>query len=117
MSVSARSTKKVMYSEIERLRALLDREVQRNVALLEEKAQLRASCEELTARLQSRARDTASRSDNARCTRNEMMKRLAITCRASVKWVDGQGFRQYKDGNWVAVPTHTIDFVAKGINA
>lgn len=113
MSVSARSTKKVMYSEIERLRSLLDREAQRNIALIAEKAELRKQLEEL----RDAARDTASRGGNARCTRNEMMKRLAITCRASVKWVDGQGFRQYKDGNWVAIPTHTIDFVAKGLNA
>lgn len=115
MSVSARSTKSVMYSEIERLRALVDREAQRNVALLEEKAQLRASCEELTARLQARAQRTVQCAE--RSTRNAIMKRLAITCRASVKWVDGQGFRQYVDGEWVAVPTHTIEFVSKNLEA
>ena len=48
--------------------------------------------------------------------RNLMMKRLAITCKASVKWVDGQGFRQYKDGSWVAIPAHTVEFVAKWIS-
>lgn len=110
MSVSARSTKKIMYSEIERLRSVLDQRDQQIALLKEDNSRL-------SARLQSRARDTASRGDNARCTRNEMMKRLAITCRASVKWVDGQGFRQLVNGEWMPIPTHTIDFVAKGLNA
>lgn len=111
MSVSARSTKSAMYSEIERLRSLLDREARRNVALIAEKAELRTQLEEL------RASQPSAAPLSERCTRNEMMKRLAITCRASVKWVDGQGFRQLVDGRWLPIPTHTIDFVAKGLNA
>ena len=119
MSISTRSTKAAMYSEIERLRALLD---QRDAQIATQAETIRrrdAKIEELSAQppapQPSAAPLAPKRSE--RCTRNEMMKRLAITCRASVKWVDGQGFRQYKDGNWVAIPTHTIDFVAKGLNA
>lgn len=150
MSVSSRSTKAAMYSEIERLRALLDQR-DNQIASLEEKVLRRdAKIEELSASLDQqerhasadfedlaraldkaeRERDELSASRSApqpsaaprapslseRGTRNLMMKRLAITCKASVKWVDGQGFRQYKDGSWVGIPTHTVEFVAKGIS-
>lgn len=145
MSVSSRSPKAVMYSEIERLRALLDQR-DNQIASLEEKVLRRdAKIEELSAALDqqeqhasadyedlARALDKAERERDElraqlsaprsepelldRSTRNLMMKRLAITCKASVKWVDGQGFRQYKDGRWVAIPTHTIEFIAKGIS-
>ena len=99
MSVSMRSTKAQMYSEIERLRALLD---QRDLQI-----------EELSASRFTPQPSAAPLSE--RGTQYLMMKRLAIVCKASVKWVDGQGFRQYKDGSWVAIPTHTIEFIAKGI--
>lgn len=119
MSVSSRSPKAVMYPEIERLRALLDqRDLQ--IASLEEKVSRRdAKIKELSASLSAPQPSAAPRSPELsdRGIRNLMMKRLAITCKASVKWVDGQGFRQYKDGRWVAIPTHTIDFVAKGLTA
>lgn len=119
MSISSRSTKAAMYSEIERLRALLDQQEQQARADYEDLARALDKAErerdELRAQLSAPQPSAAPLSE--RCTRNEMMKRLAITCRASVKWIDGQGFRQYKDGNWVAIPTHTIDFVAKGLNA
>lgn len=113
MSVSSRSPKAVMYSEIERLRALLDqRDLQ--IASLEEKVLRRdAKIKELSASQPETAPRAPELSD--RGTRNLMMKRLAITCKASVKWVDGQGFRQYKDGRWVGIPTHTVEFVAEGI--
>ena len=111
MSISTRSTKAAMYSEIERLRSLLDQRDQQIANQAETIRRREAKIEALSAPQPSAA------PLSERCTRNEMMKRLAITCRASVKWVDGQGFRQYKDGNWVAIPTHTIDFVAKGLNA
>ena len=138
MPVSSRSPKAVMYSEIERLRALLDQR-DNQIASLEEKVlrrdakieelsaslalaiqQHRATCAELRAEKEAHS-DTYHRMRSEpelldRSTRNLMMKRLAITCKASVKWVDGQGFRQYKDGRWVAIPTHTIEFIAKGIS-
>lgn len=128
MSVSARSTKAAMYSEIERLRSLLDQQEQHARADYEDLARALDKAErerdELRAQLSAPQPSAAPLSEREECralsasrTRNELMKRLAITCKASVKWVDGQGFRQYKDGNWVAVPTHTIDFVAKGIAA
>lgn len=111
MSISSRSTKAAMYSEIERLRSLLDRQEQQLRAQHEEIAQLRA-------RLRAQ-REAAPqpRTMPARSTRHELMKRLAITLKTSVKWVDGQGFKQYKDGNWVAVPAHTIEFVSKNLEA
>lgn len=118
MSVSSRSPKAVMYSEIERLRALLD---QRDLQIATQAETIRrrdAEIERLRApatppRPEPAPRPAPERSD--RGTRNLMMKRLAITCKASVKWVDGQGFRQYKDGRWVGIPTHTVEFIAKGI--
>ena len=113
MSISSRSPKAVMYPEIERLRALLDqRDLQ--IASLEEKVSRRdAKIEELSASLPAPQPSAAPRSE--RSSRIPLMKRLAIVCKASIKWVDGQGFRQYKDGDWVAVPTHTVEFAAKGI--
>ena len=122
MSVNSRSTKPVMYSEIERLRALLD-QLQGQIAMQAETIRrrdaqlesLRAEREDLTGRLQARARQSANHSE--RGARNEIMRRLAITLKTSVKWVDGLGFRQYANGIWMPVPTHTVDFVAKGINA
>lgn len=111
MSISSRSTKAAMYSEIERLRSVLDQRDQQIANQAETIRRRDAKIEALSAPQPSAA------PLSERGARNEMMKRLAITCRASVKWVDGQGFRQYKDGNPVAIPTHTIDFVTKGITA
>lgn len=48
-----------------------------------------------------------------RSARNLMMKRLAITCRATVKWDDDRGFLQYKAGRWVAVPAHLVRYVTE----
>ena len=112
MSVSARSTKPQMYSEIERLRLELDRATRSNVALTAENGELRAQ-------LQSRARATAARSEPAsdRCTRHEVMKRLAGLCKASVKWVDGQGYKQYVEGRWLGVPTHLVEYASQNLEA
>ena len=110
MSVSSRSPKAVMYPEIERLRALLD---QRDLQIANQAETIRrrdAQLDELRAQL-------SEPKLSERGLRNELMKRLAVTCKASVKWIDGAGFRQYKDGNWVAIPTHTIEFVSKGLTA
>ena len=115
MSVSSRSPKAVMYPEIERLRALLD---QRDLQIANQAETIRrrdAQLVELRAQLSAPQPSAAPLSE--RGARNEVMKRLAITCKASVKWIDGVGFRQYKDGNWVAIPNHTIEFVSKGITA
>lgn len=117
MSVSSRSPEAVMYSEIERLRELLDQR-DNQIASLEEKVLRReAKIEELSALISAPQPPAAPREPELsdRGIRNLMMKRLAITCKASVKWVDGQGFRQYKNGSWVGIPTHTVEFVAKGI--
>lgn len=122
MSISSRSTKAAMYSEIERLRALLD---QRDLQIANQAETIRrrdAQIEALGASRSAPQPSAAPREEDrallsASRTRNALMKRLAITCKASVKWVDGQGFKQYKDGNWVAVPTHTIEFVSKGLTA
>ena len=124
MSISSRSTKAAMYSEIERLRALLDQRDQQHRATCAELSAEKAAHADTYARLKELERapqpSAAPLSEpklSERGLRNELMKRLAITCKASVKWVDGAGFRQYKDGNWVAVPTHTIEFVSKGLTA
>lgn len=129
MSISTRSTKVAMYSEIERLRALLDQHEQQARADYEDLARALDKAErerdELRAQLSAPQPSAAPLSEpklsepklSERGTRNLLMKRLAVTCQTSVKWVDGQGFKQYKDGNWVAVPTHTVDFVSKGITA
>ena len=115
MSVSARSTKSVMYSEIERLRALLDREGQRNVALLAEKAELRDQLEALRAERSAAPAPSTRAPVSPFRARNALAKRLAITCKASVKWVDGVGFRQYVRGEWMPIPTHLIEYVSKNL--
>lgn len=114
MSISMRSTKAQMYSEIERLRDLLDRREQQARADYEDLARAldKAERERDELRAQRQAPDNSER-----VARNQLMKRLAITCKASVKWVDGQGFRQYKDGNWVAVPTHLVRYDTEGLGA
>ena len=122
MSVSSRSTKAAMYSEIERLRSLCDlREQQHRATCAELSAEKAAHADTYAQLVELRAQPPAPQPSAAplseRGARNLLMKRLAITCKASVKWVDGQGFKQYKDGNWVAVPTHTIEFVSKGLTA
>ena len=110
MSISSRSTKAAMYSEIERLRSLLDQRDQQIANQAETIRRRDAQLDELRAQL-------SEPKLSERGARNLLMKRLAITCKASVKWIDGAGFRQYKDGNWVAIPTHTIEFASKGLTA
>ena len=115
MSISTRSTKAAMYSEIERLRALLD---QRDAQIATQAETIRRRDAKIGAlSAQPPAPQPSAAPLSERGARNLLMKRLAITCKASVKWVDGAGFRQYKDGNWVAVPTHTIEFVSKNLEA
>lgn len=111
MSISTRSTKAAMYSEIERLRSLLDQRDQQIANQAETIRRREAKIEALSAPQPSAA------PLSERGARHLLMKRLAVTCKASVKWIDGAGFRQYKDGNWVAIPTHTIEFASKGLTA
>ena len=61
MSVSARSTKSVMYSEIERLRAECDRVTQQLRAEQTEHAALKAHHRNLVTRLQARCREAVER--------------------------------------------------------
>lgn len=116
MSISSRSTKAAMYSEIERLRSLLDQRDQQIANQAETIRRREAKIEALSAP-QPPAPQPSAAPLSERGTRNLLMKRLAVTCKASVKWIDGAGFRQYKDGNWVAIPTHTIEFASKGLTA
>lgn len=111
MSISMRSTKPQMYSEIERLRALIDQRDLRITSLEEKVRNREAKIEELSASRPAPQPSAAPLSD--RSARNLMMKRLAITCRATVKWDDDQGFLQYKAGNWVAVPAHLVRYVTE----
>lgn len=120
MSISSRSTKAAMYSEIERLRSLLDQRDQQIANQAETIRRRDAKIEALSASISAPQPSAAPLSEpklSERGLRNELMRRLAITLKTSVKWIDGPGFRQYKDGNWVAVPTHTIEFVSKGLTA
>ncbi|HEY8343510.1 MAG TPA: hypothetical protein VIK75_11055 [Calditerricola sp.] len=111
MSVSSRDRKSVIYAEVERLRALLDQKEQQLRAQSEEIAQLRARLRAgREAAPQPRTMPTGR-------PRSELMRRLAITCKASVKWVDGQGPRQYVRGEWVPIPSHLIDYVSKSLGA
>lgn len=106
MSVSMRSTKAALYSEIERLRELCNWQEQQLSAQRDELAQLRAQL-----RAQRAQHEEAPRPSPR--VRNELMRRLAIICKASVRWVDGQGFRQYVHGEWRPVPSHLIDYASE----
>lgn len=122
MSISMKSSKSQMYSEIERLRALLDvRDA--NIVLQAETIErcddaithLRDKVEDLTTQLQGRAQQTAARGDRA--TRMLITKRLAISLGATVRWNDDNGFEHYVDGQWNVVPRHTLEFVMRGLQA
>lgn len=122
MSISMKSSKSQMYSEIERLRALLDvRDA--NIVLQaetikrrgEENLALSTEIEGLTTMLQGRAQQTAARGDRA--TRMLITKRLAISLGATVRWNDDNGFEHYVDGHWSVVPRHTLEFVMRGLQA
>ena len=119
MSISMKSPKSLMYSEIERLRALLDvRDA--NIVLQaetikrrgEENLALSAEIEGLTTMLQGRAQQTAARGDRA--TRMLIAKRLAVTLKSTVRWNDERGFEYMNNGHWSIVPSHTLAFVTSG---
>lgn len=119
MSVSARDRKAVIYGEVERLRHLLDQQEQQLRAQSEElerkDQQLRAQSEELE-RLRAQSPRPQSPEVSGRRTRIELIRRLAVTCKATVKWVDGVGFQQYVRGEWRPVPAHLIDYASAGLN-
>ena len=139
MSISMRNTKAQMYSEIERQRDHIDKQRHQLRAAADEIERLRAKIEELgqdldaakyemrCSRLRSKemeakladVTDQLSQQPRAsqpeRRTRNLMITRLAVVCKATVRWDEEKGFVQFEDGNWVAIPTHTVNFVAKGI--
>jgi hypothetical protein len=112
MSISMKSSKMQMYSEIERLRALLDvRDA--GIRLQAETIERRdATIDELTTQLQGRAQQTAARGDRA--TRMLIAKRLAVTLKSTVRWNDERGFEYMNDGHWSIVPSHTLTFVTSG---
>ena len=122
MSISMKSSKSQMYSEIERLRALLDVRDAKIVLQAEtikrrgeENLALSTEIEGLTTMLQGRAQQTAARGDRA--TRMLITKRLAISLGATVRWNDDNGFEHYVDGQWNVVPRHTLEFVMRGLQA
>lgn len=122
MSISQRSTKAALYSEIERLRALLDGlngQITMQAETIkrrgEENLALSTEIEGLTTMLQGRARMTAARGDRA--TRMLITKRLAVSLGSTVRWNDENGFEHKVDGQWVAVPRHTLEFVTRGLEA
>lgn len=112
MSVSMKSSKIQMYSEIELLRTKCDQLEQQNLALSVENRQLRTSCEELGARV--RTRSTINHSHQVISptkARFMIQKRLAITLKTQVKWSEEHGFQCYEHGEWVQVPQHHISYV------
>lgn len=122
MSISQRSTKAALYSEIERLRALIDVRDAKIVLQAEtiERCDdaithLRDKVEDLTTQLQGRAQQTAARGDRA--TRMLITKRLAITLKSTVRWNEEYGFEYMNDGHWAVVPRHTLAFVMSDIQA
>lgn len=122
MSISQRSTKAALYSEIERLRALLDVRDAKIVLQAEtiERCDdaithLRDKVEDLTTQLQGRAQQTAARGDRA--TRMLITKRLAISLKSTVRWNEECGFEYMDDGHWTVVPRNTLAFVTSGIQA
>ncbi len=122
MSISMKSSKSQMYSEIERLRALLEAN-RSTMAMLEENIVRRddeilaldAKCQELTTQLQGRAQQTAARGDRA--TRMLITKRLAVTLKSTVRWNEEYGFEYMDDGHWTVVPRNTLAFVTSGIQS
>jgi len=122
MSISMKSSKSQMYSEIERLRALVDvRDA--NIVLQAETIErcddaithLRDKVEDLTTQLQGRAQQTAARGDRA--TRMLITKRLAVTLKSTVRWNEANGFEYKVDGHWTVVPRNTLEFVTRALQA
>lgn len=93
MSVSARDRKSVIYSEVERLRDLLDQQTQRLRAQSEEIARLRASA-------RPQAPDTSERSAQLKA-----LKAFASKFRCTARLRDGViELYSKKRSCWVAVP-------------
>ena len=129
MSISMKSDKKSMHSEIERLRALIesydgrlnmqaetiarcDATINNLISLLDA---ANVQVNDLTTQLQGRAQQTAARGDRA--TRMLITKRLAVSLKSTVRWNDERGFEYMNDGHWAVSPRHTLKFVMVGIQA
>ena len=117
MSVSARDRKAVIYSEVERLRALLDLKDQQLAAKDEEIERLRAQLDAPSAQPTTPEAPRAQSTMSPARARMEMTRRLAVVCKATVKWAGDQGFQQYKHGAWVPVPAHMVNYATKGLEA
>ena len=122
MSISMKSSKMQMYSEIERLRLEADRCMQGWRASAAELSAEKASHsdtyaknQELTTQLQGRAQQTAARGDRA--TRMLIAKRLAVTLKSTVRWNEANGFEYKVDGHWTVVPRNTLEFVTRALQA
>lgn len=101
MSVSMKSTKAQMYSEIERLRALCDQQEQ----------QLRAAREERKAKSEEQP---AAEDREVTLSKIEIGKRLAVLMKRSVRNAQGGGFESYVDGEWIAVPQRVVRYACGG---
>lgn len=115
MSVSMKSTKAVMYSEIERLRALLDAG-DAEIALLRETVQRRdAEIAALRAE-RSEAEFEAAYSEPREVTlsKMEIARRLAILMKRTVRPAADGKFESYVDKTWVTVPERVVRFATEG---
>lgn len=99
MSVSARSTKVVMYAEIERLRALCDQLDQSNRALRAESEERKAKSEEPEPR-------------EVTISKMEIGRRLAILMKRTVRPATDGKFESYVDGEWVVIPERVVRHAA-----
>lgn len=115
MSISMKSSKSQMYSEIERLRALIDVRDAKIVLQAETIERCDDAITHLRDKVEGRAQQTAARGDRA--TRMLIIKRLAITLCATVRWDNTNGFEYRAPSGWVVVPNHTLAFVMNGIQA
>lgn len=102
-------------NEISVLRTDLGETVRQLADLRAKNLALATENEGLTTMLQGRAQQTAARGDRA--TRMLIIKRLAITLCATVRWDNTNGFEYRAPSGWVVVPNHTLAFVMNGIQA
>lgn len=113
MSVSQRDSKAVIYGEVEALRNLVTRRDGQIAMQAETIARLQHSNAALTTQLQARVRHSIEVSGVRQ--RHLIMKRLAITLQAQVRWDSERGFECYEHGSWAAVPQRTLEFVTRDL--
>lgn len=97
MSVSMKSTKAAMYSEIERLRTLCDQLDQSNRALRAESEERKAKSEEQPAEPRE-----------VTLSKMEIGKRLAILMKRTVRNGADGTFESFVDGEWITVPQRVV---------